>query len=1107
MLRCLLFFCLLIGSKIAVGQGNSGNPIPVRQTRYFSPEVIRPGAKISGQPENEFFKTYSSWATLAERSRQTDIPITLSLTLDSTSRRGDWTSLRNVQHVRQLNLQFATPLTQALADSLSRSLANWPELVFMNVSTVMPPKSTGKETMPAIDGRRGAQLTALTTVTLSFDQLAASLQWLSRCPSVKTLTISGGIGSGPYALPLELRQLTQLESLTLYGNMEGEDFEKAMSGLTNLKVLQLYTSGAGKQVASIVKQLPNLRRLHLRVEPQKGGFTGLRLGQLAHLDTLYLDGAQGTSIAIDSVLAGVTSLKMVDLTRCGRTSLNWLANNPDLRRVRLAGCRVLPTEKSLANLTQLQSLAIEYPDSLSQFPASIPTLPGLLDLRIDGSSITALPASIGAMTSLTALSINGSKLRALPAEIGNLTALRMVAISGTSIESLPASFAQLTNLTDLYLASNKLTSLPPGLGRLRLLRNLNVTQNRLITLPADIGQCRALTSLSLDVNPLLASLPASIGELKSLTMLGLQKTRLSALPATLGNLTELNRLSVSGGQLSSLPESLGSCQKLQFLSIADSTLAVLPASFSNLKNLETLTLDLPQLRLLPAGITDFSRLRMINLVMPQLVVLPEELGKLSNLANMSVKSSKLLGLPTSIGRLAKLEYFVLDGGVEPITNKSLGMLEQLPDSLARCGKLRILSIRNQLAFDGADAIRKITSLPDLTSLQLDHCGIDRLTDIDWKTVKLRQLSMSQNSLRDVPEAILDAPQLEQVNLSYNYPLPKALNQNFWNKEMLRTAFTEARLASGSLPTDKPDARIMQAYMNAAMRQVQQRNWGETFANFDKAVLVAPDSLKALPFAQRAELYLFRKEYALAVADLENAISFAPKLKRSAMINNMSINMVVMDRQATMIAQWWGRLGTARLALGQYEKALADLDKAISLLPSEENSAIRATFYIERGKASASLDRTAAAKASLSKANEVYTAMVAASPGERLTEVELAILTNQPEKATAALAQYRKYFAKDGLMGKPGNTFGMNLGGYTTLQEYLATCIAVINGSQTPEQAQTSLTTYLKASPERIYNWSFDLFETMLPRIGLPADKVAALSALTKLTKEQAVKVE
>jgi len=1106
MLRCLFFFCLLVGSKIAVGQGNSGNPI--RQTRYFTPEVMRPGAKMPGQPENEFFKTYSSWATLAERSRQTDIPITLSLTLDSTSRRGDWASLRKVQHVRQLDLRFATPLTQALADSLSRSLANWPKLVFMNVSTVMPPKSTGKETMPAIDGRRGAQLTALTTVSLSFDQLAASLQWLSQCPSVKTLTISGGNGSGPYALPLELRQLTQLESLTLYGNMEGEDFEKAMSGLTNLKVLQLYTSGAGKQVASIVKQLPNLRRLHLRVEPQKGSFAGLRLGQLAHLDTLYLDGAQGTSIAIDSVLAGVTSLKLVDLTRCGRTSLNWLADNPDLRRVRLSGCRILPAETSLAKLTQLQSLAIEYPDSLSQFPASLTTLPRLQELRIDGSSITALPASIGAMTSLTSLALNNNKLRTLPDEIGNLTALRVVSISGTSIESLPASFAQLSNLTELYLASNKLTSLPPGLGRLRLLKNLNVTQNRLTTLPADIGQCRALTSLSLDVNPLLTSLPASIGELKSLAILGLQKTRLGTLPATLGNLTELNRLSISGGQLSSLPESLGSCQKLRFLSIADSTLAVLPASFSTLKSLESLTLELPQLRLLPAGITDFSQLRMLSLVMPQLVVLPDELGKLVNLSSLSVKSSKLLGLPASIGRLVRLGHLTLDGGVEPITNKPLGTLEQLPDSIARCEKLYGLVIRNQLAFDGADAIRKVASMTALTSLNLDHCGIDRLTDIDWKTVKLRMLSLNQNSLRDVPETILDAPNLEQVNLSYNYPLPKALNQSFWNKEMLRTAFTEARLASGSLPTDKPDARIMQAYMNAAMRQVQQRNWGETFANFEKAVLVAPDSLKSLPFAQRAELYLFRKEYALAVSDLEKAISFAPKLtKGNAMTNNMSINMAMMGRQTAMIAQWWGRLGTARLGIGQYEKALADLDQAIGLLSKEPNPALMTTFYIEQGKANASLNRTAEAKASLMKANELYSTNEMASPGERLTEVELAILTNQPDKATAALAQYKKYYAKDGLLSRAGNAFGQNMGGYATLQEYLATCTAVINGSQTPDQALTSLTTYLKASPERIYSWSFDLFETMLPRIGLPADKVAALSMLTKLTKEQAVKVE
>jgi hypothetical protein len=48
---------------------------------------------------------------------------------------------------------------------------------------------------------------------------------------------------------------------------------------------------------------------------------------------------------------------------------------------------------------------------------------------------------------------------------------------------------------------------------------------------------------------------------------------------------------------------------------------------------------------------------------------------------------------------------------------------------------------------------------------------------------------------------------------------------------------------------------------------------------------------------------------------------------------------------------------------------------------------------------------------------------------------------------------------------------------------------------------------LRSQNKANYDWSFDLFETILARIGLPADKATALSTLTKLTKEQAVKVE
>ncbi|RYF66154.1 MAG: hypothetical protein EOO39_23555, partial [Cytophagaceae bacterium] len=595
-----------------------------------------------------------------------------------------------------------------------------------------------------------------------------------------------------------------------------------------------------------------------------------------------------------------------------------MAENKALEQVNLIRCQFPVTGKSLAGLTRLESISLSQADSLNQFPLLFTTVPNLLRLSIEGSGITDCSPVIGKMTSLTALSITRSKLRNVPDEIGLLTALQKLILTENQLESLPASIARLDQLTDLELAANQLTSLPVSLGRLRRLRMLSIARNKVTALPDELGQCRQLTELNASGNP-LTYLPETIGNLDSLRTLNLTMTRLRSLPSTVGKLKQLRGLNLTGSRLSSLPESLGNCQNLTSLEIGDSTLTSLPASIARLSKLSVLTLAMPQLRALPTGITSLTGLKMMRLNVPQLVLLPDELGNLTNLTWLSVASSRLMGLPTSIGRLKQLTSLAIDGKVEPITNKPLGVLEFLPDSLVRCDKLTELMITNQIAFDGVDAIRKTARMTTLNSLRLDRCGMDRLTDIDWKTVQFWNLSLQQNSLRDVPESILDAPNLQSVNLQYNYPLPRALNQSFWGKEALKTAFVEAQLATNPVPVNKPDARVMQAYLNAGMRQMQQRNWGEVFANMEKAILAAPDTLKAMPLAQRAELYMMRKEFALAATDYEMAITAAPKLSKRQMGMNSEM------AQTMMVSQWRGRLGTARSALGQYDKALSDLN--------------------------------------------------------------------------------------------------------------------------------------------------------------------------------------
>lgn len=1072
-----------------------------RPMRMFYPEMVRPGAKRPQAIENEYVKTYTNWAELAKLSRQHETPISLNLVIDSTSRRADWPSLKRAQHVRQLQLQLAVVLTQSLADSLLSALASWTELDAVQVNSYLQPSlATATATAPAIDGRASARLTSVHRLTFSLngDALKAAIQTFSQCPAVYHLSVSD-YDVVPRALPAELQSLKQVRSLSLFGPGTLVEVDKTIRGFPALTALQMSFTGDGQQLTDALARVPNLQKLELNVGQKQPKISGLKLGSLAKLDTLMLMlpfDKQATE-PIDSVLLGVTSLRVVNLTNATLSSLDWMAANTDLRQVSLSRCRFPAAGKSLASLTKLESLSLDQIDSLQQFPAQFTQVTNLRRLSMYSCGLTAIPPSVSRMTSLTSLSLSRNKLTGLPAELGQLTALTSLNLDGNLLTTLPGSLAKLVRLTELSLSNNQLTSLPAGLGQLRRLRRLSLARNKLVTLPDDIGQCRELTSITADDNPITA-LPESIGTIDSLGMLTLGRTRLRTLPASIGKLTRLRLLTISGAAMTALPELIGNCQNLTILEIGDSTLATLPASLGRLTKLESLRLDLPQLGVLPQQLTGLTNLKSLMLSVPQVMILPDDLGNLSNLSRLTVASSKLVGLPNTIGRLHQLVSLQIDGKVEPITNKPVGKLEFLPDSIVRCEKLNDLTITNQLAFDGVDAIRKTARMAGLNSLNLNRCGMDRLTDIDWKTVQVSMLSLQQNSLRDVPEAILDAPNLQAVNLQYNYPLPRALNQSFWSKELLKTAFVEAQLATKPLATDKPDARIMQAYMNAGMRQMQQRNWGEVFANLEKAILVAPDTLKALPLAQRAELYLFRKEYASAVADYEQAIAGASRLK------NRSMGIDPVMAQAMMTAQWWGRMGTARSSLGQYDKALADLDKALALLPKTSNPPIRANFYTEQAKINANRNKLDAAKANLDSANAVYAAMPYAGQGERLTEVELAILTNQPDKATAALSKFRKQFPAESSTGRMN---GLGIGGYNTLYEYLSICTALLKGTQTPDQGIASLTTYLKTTPEKIYNWSFDLFDTMLPRLGLPAEKATALSTLTKMTKEQAAKVE
>ena len=784
----LLVLLFWLCSVAGFGQRRSIVHEPQVKMIQFYPTVQR-SSMSRYEVDTNVYKSYTSWANLAELSRKTSWPISLRLVLDSANQQSDWASLRNVQHVRWVGFSMPDRLPPPLLDSLLNALANWPELTHIDINSSWSDSAKPHQSQPAVGRKSPVQLPTVQTANVFGGgvKLASCVEFLSHCSVLNKLTINGSSGDEkPLSLPAELAQLKSLHTLQLSSGQGFSGLDSAFAGLTELTTLYMTNTGDGRKLTKALNHMPKLRRLELRFGITDSDLNELRLGKLSQLDTLECHFITGTRFPVDSVLEGVPALKMISLHYCRLPAFDWLADHRDLQTIKLSSCQFPPSTRSLAKLTRLETISIEQADSLGQFPEPFTTLPNLRELNLPDAQIRALPPSIGNLISLTALNLYHNKLCSLPAGLGKLIALKTLNLGNNELTQLPAALLRLPRLETLALYENQLASLPADVGQLPHLRHLFLSNNQLTALPPELGKCRQLESLRLDYNPLIM-LPETIGNLDSLRTLGLLETRLRALPSGIGKLTKLHTLNLSGGHLVTLPNALGRCLSLTALELSDSTLTALPDSFTALTRLSLLYLALPQVRTLPAGLTKCQNLERVTLFMPRLALLPENLGDLRKLTSLKMWCEQLLGLPNSIGRLKLLTDLVVIGSV---ASGTIGRLEQLPDSIVYCESLKRVSIKDQQAFDGADAIRKLARIDQLGSVALDHCGISDLTNIDWKTIRFGILTLQENNLRRVPAAIAEMPNMRTLNLSGNALLPPVLNQTFFIKDNLRKALAE-----------------------------------------------------------------------------------------------------------------------------------------------------------------------------------------------------------------------------------------------------------------------------------------------------------------------------
>lgn len=966
-------------------------------------------------------------------------------------------------------------------------------------------------------------------------------------------------------LPAALRRFRQLRELRI--REDGLDWGTSLpvlAGMSALRRLELdrwqsQPGGSQQPVLTSLRQVTALRLINnWQLTPEIFG----SLPRLTDLDLLSLPVETGT---LAQILNQLTALETLRLTKCWQVrNLNFsklkhlktielayndqlgidtalLAGMPNVERFTFRGGQPLDLS-GLGNLRKLRYLNVIGNGQSTRLPKTIGALHQLADLRLYNVRLESLPPDFGRFQRLQTLHLNQCGLDSLPVTFGRLNALRdlrlygnklrnlfmiewprslrQLNISGNQLTKLPDAIGRLSQLTQLNVSENQLTELPASLTRLTNLKHLVAEHNQLERLPDELGQLTRLTDLAIGANQ-LRQLPASLSQLISLTAISVNSNQLESLPDDIGNLRQLRFLSLSNNQLTALPNSIGQLDSLRYLWIGTNRLRTLPASLGQLRSLTDLTIEANELTELPGSVGNLYQLTHLLLSKLPVTQLPASMGSLGKLRSLIIQDTKLRTLPESVGALTNLDYVRLTNnelttlpnsigqwqalttlelnghalerlpdGIGRMTNlteviigrkNQVGALRQLPDSIVHCDRLQKLTIENQPYLDAADVFRKAARLKNLSDLLVVNCNVARLPDVNWKMVSWQKLTLVHNQLTELPTGLLDAPKLQYIQARQN-PLLGALDRDFNGKQTLLGAFMEA----GKLPPDvvaRPNAEVTEALLRTANERGSAGDWVGAVKALGKAIESAPDSMKEIPYGERASLYHAHKQYANALADLDSAIRYAPELRYSGLHNPFRLT-----------AHWKWK-GYIFAEISQYDDALNSLAQAERLLPPDplpkyaesvgSNELDRARYLTLQGK-------LPTAETSFRKAIDAYEqAQQRSHVGIRLKVVEICLLTGQYDRAREILNNL-----SDKQRGQVKN-------GYESLNEYLRLCLAVLDGSQTGEQALVKLKTFFDAHPQTI-TWRFALTDTWLLYHRIDNELIVSFRKLLELTRERVV---
>ncbi|TKY71561.1 Receptor protein kinase HAIKU2 [Spatholobus suberectus] len=281
----------------------------------------------------------------------------------------------------------------------------------------------------------------------------------------------------------EVRFLTNLASLQLFGNRFSGEIPKELGDLKNLTQLSLYGNSLTGPLPQKLGSWVGMTFIDVSDNSLSGPIPP-HLCKNNQIDELALLNNSFTG-TIPETYANCTSVARFRLSRNSLSGVvpSGIWGLPNLTLLDLAMNKFEgPVTSDIAKAKSLAQLYLSNNRFSGELPLEISEASSLVSIQLSSNQFSGhITETIGNLKKLTSLTLNGNNLSGIvPDSIGSCTSLNEINLAGNSLSgAIPASIGSLPTLNSLNLSSNRLSGeIPSSLSSLRL-SLLDLSNNQL----------------------------------------------------------------------------------------------------------------------------------------------------------------------------------------------------------------------------------------------------------------------------------------------------------------------------------------------------------------------------------------------------------------------------------------------------------------------------------------------------------------------------------------------------------------------------------------------------------------------------------------------------